>query len=130
MWSVEGIPHVMVPCQAALAPIWNFSKLAHGQHVRVRDGSATRQAVYTPALNRAGWYKFLFVEAVRAGEALGEAVAGVCADSYRAGAGHPDLNKLDRTVDPALRARAGELRAYAIAQACEETRAALAAGGR
>lgn len=120
----------MVPCQATLAPIWSFSKQTHEQHVRVSESSAASQTSYVPALNRAGWYKFLFVEAMRAADSLGEAVAAVCADSYQAGvAGHPDLNKLDRTVDPALRARAGELRGYAIAQACEETRAAMAASG-
>lgn len=119
----------MVPSQTTLAPIWNFSKQAHGQHVRVSESSGTSQTSYTPALNRAGWYKFLFVEAMRAGESLGEAVAALCADKYQAGAaGHPDLTKLDKSVEPALRARAGELRGYAIAQACEETKAAMAAG--
>lgn len=130
MWSIEGIPHVMVPCESALTPIWNFDRVTHGQHVRVGESSRGSQARYMPALNRAGWYQFLLVEAMRAPEELGKVVAAVCADRHPAGLlGKVDLNKLDRTVDPAVRARAGELRAYAIAQACDETRLAMARDG-
>lgn len=130
MWSIEGIPHVMVPCEGALTPIWNFDRVTHGQHVRVGESSRGSQARYMPALNRAGWYSFLLVEAMRAPEELGKVVAAVCADRQPAGlVAKVDLNKLDRTVDPAVRARAGELRAYAIAQACDETRAAMGRDG-
>ncbi|KAJ6278772.1 hypothetical protein J3E71DRAFT_203651 [Bipolaris maydis] len=130
MWSIEGIPHVMVPCESALTPIWNFDRVAHGQHVRVGESSRGSQARYMPALNRAGWYQFVLVEAMRAPEEFGKAVAAVCADRQPAGlVGKLDLNKLDRTVDPAVRARAGELRAYAIAQACDETRLAVERDG-
>jgi hypothetical protein len=116
----------MVPCEAALTPIWNFSPLSHAQHVRVGESSRASQAKYMPALNRAGWYKFFFVDAMRAPEELGNVMAAVCADRCQAGTvDGPDLNKLDRRAIPALRARAGEMRAYAISQACEETRAAM-----
>ncbi|KAG9191330.1 hypothetical protein G6011_09418 [Alternaria panax] len=131
MWSLEGIPHIMVPCQSDLAPNWNFSQHTHAQEVKVRSEVPTPVSTYTtymPALNRAGWYKFFFLEVMHAPEDIGDLIPALCADTYRPGVlNQPDLNKRDKSGIPGLQMRAAEIQTYAIGRVCEETKVAMAA---
>ncbi|KAL1797976.1 hypothetical protein ACET3X_004582 [Alternaria dauci] len=130
MWSLEGIPHMMVPCQPDLAPKWNFNQHSHAQEVKVKGEVPTAMTGYTtymPALNRAGWYKFFFLEMMHAPEDIDDLIPAHCADWYKPGVlNHPDLDKRDKTDVPALRARAAELETYAVRRVCEETKVAMA----
>ncbi|KAH7083716.1 hypothetical protein FB567DRAFT_529772 [Paraphoma chrysanthemicola] len=129
MWSLEGIPHVMVPVQPALAPVWNFSQHSHAQDLKViaePPTATSTYATYMPALNRAGWYKFFFLEMMHGPEDIGKLLSTLCADTYKPGVlNHPDLNKRDQANPPALHARAAETQTYAIRRVCEETRTAM-----
>jgi hypothetical protein len=87
----------------------------------------TTYTTYMPALNRAGWYKFFFLEMMHAPEDIGDLVPALCADTYKPGVlNHPDLDKRDRTELPGLQARAAEIQTYAIGRVCEETKVAMA----
>ncbi|KAI4954033.1 hypothetical protein J4E91_001742 [Alternaria rosae] len=129
LWSLEGIPHIMVPCQSNLTPNWNFNQHSHAEDAKVIADVPTPMSTYTaymPALNRAGWYKFFFLEMMHAPEDIGDLMA-LCADTYKPGVlNHPDLNKRDKTEMPALQARAAEIQTFAIGRVCEETKAAMA----
>ena len=131
LWSLEGIPHIMVPCEAALTPNWNFDQGVHARDMQVsRDvpTSLSRYTTYMPALNRAGWYKFFFLEAMHAPDDIGAFVSALCADTYKPGVlQHPDLNKRDRTEMAGLQARAAAIKTFAMQRVCEETRTAMAA---
>ena len=134
LWSLEGIPHMMVPCQPDLAPNWNFNQHSHAQDVKVKGQVPTATTAYTtymPALNRAGWYKFFFLEVTHAPEDIDDLIPALCADTYKPGMlNQPDLDKRDKTDVPALRARAAEIQTYAIGRVCEETKVAMAVAGR
>ena len=87
----------------------------------------TNYATYMPALNRAGWYKFFFLEVMHAPEETGDRIPVLCADTYKPGVlNHPDVNKRDKSEFPALQARAAAIQTYAIGRVCEETKAAMA----
>jgi hypothetical protein len=120
----------MVPCQSNLTPNWNFSQHSHGQDAKVIADVPTAMAMYTtymPALNRAGWYKFFFLEMMHAPEDIGDLIAALCADTYKPGVlNHPDLNKRDKTEMAAVQTRAAEIQTYAIGRVCEETKVAMA----
>ena len=120
----------MVPCQRNLFPNWNFNQHSHAQDIKVIlnvPTPMTAYATYMPALNRAGWYKFFFLEMMHAPEDIGDLLAALCADTYKPGVlNHPDLDKRDKTDVPALRARAAEVQTYAIGRVCEETKVAMA----
>ncbi|KAF1940058.1 hypothetical protein EJ02DRAFT_456331 [Clathrospora elynae] len=128
LWSLEGIPHIMVPCQPALTPNWHFNQHSHAQDLKVISESPTPMstyATYMPALNRPGWYKFLFLEMMHTPEDIGDLIA-LCADTYKPGVlNHPDLNKRDKTQMPVLQARAAAIQTYAIGRVCEETKTAM-----
>lgn len=129
MWSLEGIPHIMVPCQLALCPIWNFHQQSHAQELKVSAEPPTPMstyATYMPALNRPAWYKFFFLEVMQAPEDIGDLIPLLCAETYRPGVlNHPDLNKRDKGIIPALQARASAIQTFAIGRVCEETKAAM-----
>lgn len=131
LWTLEGVPHIMVPCQSSLMPVWNFDQHAHAQEIKISTtipAHTASQTTYMPALNRAGWYKFFFLETVHAPNDLGELMAKFCADTYKPGVlQHPDFNRRDRGENTRLQARAGEIQTHAIAQVCDETRLDMAA---
>ena len=92
--------------------------------------SVSGYTTYTPALNRAGWYKYFFLEMMHAPDEIGDVIVALCADTYKPGIlNHPDLNRRDRALNPALQARAAEIQRLAIARVCEETKAAMTADG-
>ncbi|PZC96593.1 PAT1 multi-domain protein [Pyrenophora tritici-repentis] len=130
LWSLEGIPHMMVPCEAALAPNWNFDQDMHARDMQVCQNPPTsysRYPTYMPALNRAGWYKFFFLEMMHAPDDIEALVPALCADTYKPGVlQHPDLNKRDRTDMGGLQARAAAVKTFAMQRVCEETKAAMA----
>jgi hypothetical protein len=120
---------MMVPCQPMLTPNWTFNQHSHAQDLKVISDPPTSMstyATYMPALNRAGWYKFFFLEIMHAPEDIGDLIPVLCADTYKPGVlNHPDLNKRDRSALPALQARAAEIQTYAIGRVCEETKTAM-----
>jgi hypothetical protein len=128
LWSLEGIPHVMVPVDAHLRPQWNFEYKAHGHALRIPlefPPAGTPYPRYIPALNRAGWYKYLFMEAASEPDSLSKMVSLFCSDTYRPGIlQHPDVNKQDRTEIPALATRAKSVR-NVLERVCQETAAAM-----
>ena len=130
MWSLEGIPHIMVPCQHALSPNWNFNQYSHAQDVKVTADPpmpTSTYATYMPALNRAGWYKFFFLKMMHAPEDIGDLLPALCTDTYKPGVlNHPELSKRDKTEPPALQARAAAIETYAMRRVCEETKSAMA----
>jgi hypothetical protein len=126
MWSLEGIPHIMVPVQSTLTPVWNFNQHSHAQDLKVVTEPQSTYATYIPALNRAGWYKFFFLEMNAGSDDLGKLLSALCADTYKPGVlNHPDLNRRDRADIPALQTRAAEIQASAIRRVCEEAQAGL-----
>jgi hypothetical protein len=127
MWSLEGVPHIMVPIQPSLTPVWNFIQHSHGQDVKVVMEQPSGYATYMPALNRAGWYKFFFLEAMHGPDDMCKLLAVLCADSYKPGVlNHPDVNRRDRSSIPALETRAAAIQSHAIERVCREAKAAMA----
>ncbi|KZM26523.1 hypothetical protein ST47_g2308 [Ascochyta rabiei] len=128
MWSLQGIPHLMVPCQPSLSPIWNFSQHPHAQELKL-SSEYTRvafYATYMPALNRAGWYKFFFLEMMHGPDNINKLMPALCLETYKPGVlHHPDLTKRDKAEAPALQARAAEIQSAAINQVCNEIKAAM-----
>lgn len=120
----------MVPVQPSLTPVWNFSQHLQAQDLKVvaeRPSASTGYATYVPALNRAGWYKFLFLEAMHGPEDVCKLLPALCGDTYKPGVlNHPDLNKRDRAELPALQARAAQVQSFAIQRVCEEAKTAMA----
>lgn len=128
LWSLQGIPHVMVPCQATLMPIWNFNQHSHADQLKLTNNQATVHTTYMPALNRAGWYKFFFLEMMHGPDNINKLIPALCSETYKPGVlHHPDLNKRDHAEAPAIQARAAELQSTAINQVCNETKAAMLA---
>jgi hypothetical protein len=116
----------MVPMQSCLTPVWNFNQHSHAQDLKVGSEPQSTYATYIPALNRAGWYKFLFLEMNAGSDDLGKLLSALCADTYKPGVlNHPDLNRRDRADIPGLHSRAAELQAVAIGRVCEEAQAGL-----
>jgi hypothetical protein len=109
MWSLEGIPHIMVPVQSTLTPVWNFNQHSHAQDLKVVTEPQSTYATYIPALNRAGWYKFFFLEMNAGSDDLGKLLSALCADTYKPGVlNHPDLNRRDEgSRDPSCGDSAG-----------------------
>lgn len=134
MWSLEGIPHVMVPIQPSLTPLWNFSQHSHADDVMIIShppSANSTYATYMPALNRAGWYKFFFLEAVHGPDVVCRLLPALCADTYKPGVlNHPDLNRRDRSDIPALQARAAEISTVAIKRVCDDAKVAMKAASQ
>ncbi|EMD70246.1 hypothetical protein COCSADRAFT_167162 [Bipolaris sorokiniana ND90Pr] len=127
-FGLEAIPHVMVPVQPHLAPIWNFDEQAHAEELKISEApSATSSyATYMPALNRAGWYKFFFLEIMQNPDEISTLMPALCADTYKPGVlNHPDLNKRNKSEVQALRSRAEEVQTLAIKRVGDEARTAM-----
>jgi hypothetical protein len=120
----------MVPVQSSLTPVWNFNQHSHAQDLKVIAEPPSASSTYTtyiPALNRAGWYKYFFLEAIHGPDDIYKLLPALCADVYKPGVmNHPDLNKRDRTEMPALQARAAQIQSYAIKRVLDEAKAAMA----
>jgi hypothetical protein len=121
----------MVPCQTGLTPQWNFQEHVHGQDIKIPQefpAAHAKYPTYMPALNRAGWYKSLFLEAVAEPGTLDKMIGIFCSDSYRPGVlRHPDLQKQDRTENVGLAERAKSVRTV-LQRVCQEMAAAMQAG--
>lgn len=130
LWSLEGIPHVMVPCEPSLTPNWNFNQHSHAPDLKLAAEAPTPMTMYPtymPALNRAGWYKFLFLQLLESPHEIGDLMPALCSETYKPGVlNHPDLNKRDKSEMPALQAKAAGIHKYSIGRVCEETKTAMA----
>ena len=119
----------MVPCQPNLTPSWNFQPQSQSPDMNIPlepMPADSRYPEYMPALNRAGWYKYLFIEWICEPEALEKLMPVFCANTYKPDVlNQPDLQKRDRTVLPELTARANAIRTGAIPRVCQETAAAM-----
>ncbi|KAF2011575.1 hypothetical protein BU24DRAFT_466268 [Aaosphaeria arxii CBS 175.79] len=126
IWSLRNIPHILVPCQPSLMPSFNFQQQTHSQEMAVPSAlNGTPYPTYMPALNRAGWYKYLFQESLLEPQHLDKLLTSFCAESYKPGVlNQPDLQRLDRNQSPALVARASALR-QAVNQVCQEIAAEM-----
>lgn len=109
-WTKKSIPHVLVPTTPTLMPSWNFQAQTQADEMRIPlepPADNTPYPTYFPALNRAGWYKFLFLDLVAQPESLEKLLSTLCGDTYKPGVlNQPDLAKRDRAPVPALTARA------------------------
>lgn len=121
---------MMVPIQPALTPQWNFQPQTNSQDVKIPDDlplSSTYPS-YMPALNRAGWYKYFFLEMLCDVDSLEKLMRAFCADTYKPNVlNQPDLQKRDRSDAPALTARAKALRTRALERACKDAVSAIQA---
>lgn len=71
--------------------------------VAIHGGEPT----YVPALNRAGWYKFLFIDLLSRPETLERLLTAFCQDTYNPQAlNQPDVHKWNRNEVPGLQERA------------------------
>jgi hypothetical protein len=81
---------------------------------------------YMPALNRAGWYKYFFLEMIVEPEGLNKTMAALCSDTYKPNVlNQPDLQKRDRTELTGLVGRASAIRNAAMTRVCQETAKAM-----
>ena len=112
----------MVPAQPLLSPSWSAQpKLQTLKISPELPAPNTPYTTYIPALNRSGWYKYLFLELVGEPEGLEKLIPRFCADTYNpSGAGHPDLTRRERNEPAPLSARANHIRTNAIARVCQE----------
>ncbi|ORY08591.1 hypothetical protein BCR34DRAFT_589879 [Clohesyomyces aquaticus] len=126
LWILEGVPHMMVPVQLSLSPQWNFQK-NDAMHLLDEPPPATSgYPVYMPAINRAGWYKYLFMEMVCEPEGLEKMLPAFCAETYKPGVlNQPDLAKRDRTEIPGLTAKVNAVRQNAVTRVVQETAAEM-----
>ena len=126
MWGLEGVPHVLVPVQPSLSPVWNFSQHSHAGGLAVVSELQSTPVSYMPALNRAGWYKYFFLEMVHGPDEIGKLVSAICADTYKPSVlNQPDLNRRDGSQVPALQARAAQIQSAAIKCVCDEAKIAM-----
>lgn len=119
----------MVPCETSLTPLWNFQQQSHAYMVGVPADLAldnTTHSTYIPALNRAGFYKCLFIELMAEPESLEKLLQAFCADTYKPSVlNQPDLNKRDKTELPGLTSRATGIRTTAITRVCQDIAAQM-----
>jgi hypothetical protein len=113
--------------------MWNFNQHSHAHELKLTSvfAHATTHATYIPALNRAGWYKFFFLEMMHGPDNINKLMPALCLETYKPGVlHHPELTKRDKAEAPALQARAAEVQAMAINQVCNEIKAAMLADAK
>jgi hypothetical protein len=127
IWSLEGVPHVMVPCQPSLMPTWNFQQKIHSPELKLAEESTLASyATYMPALNRAGWYKYAFLNWLHQPGELEKMLSAFCADTYNPGIlNQPDIQKRDRNESPALVSRAAAMGTTVVSRVCQEVAAQM-----
>ncbi|KAL5119943.1 hypothetical protein ACEQ8H_002041 [Pleosporales sp. CAS-2024a] len=125
LWSLEGIPHMMVPVQASLSPIWNFRADLHAREFMAVDQVQTGAGGYMPALNRAGWYRYFFLEMLHGPEEISRLLPALCADRYEAALEQAEVARGDGGGMAALQAKAARLQTMAIRVVCEEAKQAM-----
>jgi hypothetical protein len=117
---------VMVPVQPLLSPVWNFNQHSDAQSLVVVSELQATPAAYMPALNRAGWYKYFFLEMTHGPDEIGKLLLALCADTYKPGVlNQPDLNRRDRCQIAALHKRATQIQSTAIKCVCDEAKVAM-----
>ncbi|KAF2746118.1 hypothetical protein M011DRAFT_478502 [Sporormia fimetaria CBS 119925] len=125
LWTLESIPHFLVPSIPTLIPFGAFDTNSEqsAQTLRISTNEQPADApypTYIPALNRHGWYKSLFLEALAEPESLHRMLYAFSIDTYRPGIlDHPDTAKMDKPEMPGLAERAKEVRAV-LERVCAE----------
>ncbi|CAI6341252.1 unnamed protein product [Periconia digitata] len=135
LWSLEGIPHVMVPCQALLTPLWNFQPQTHSEAMKVPMGMVLGDVVettYVAAINRAGFYKYFFLEMMHEPESLEAMLSKLCAETYNPSMlNQPDVQKRDRSNTlPGVAAQAATIRSACVSVVTKETSALMQQSAR
>jgi hypothetical protein len=129
LWSLEGVPHLMVPCEPALAPTWNFQQQSHAEELKIPSGPPLVNPIkptYIPALNRAGFYKYFFLTMMHDPQGLEKMLTAFCADTYKPRVlNQPDMQRRDKTPIPGLAAQATAIETAAISRVCEEMAAVI-----
>ena len=124
IWSLEGVPHVMVPVQPSLMPTLNFQQQIHSQTLKIPETSDLATATYPsymPAINRGGWYKYFFLNMLHQPEDLEKMLQAFCAESYKPNIlNQPDIQKRDRNESPSLVSRATAITTGAVSRVCQE----------
>jgi hypothetical protein len=124
LWSLEGIPHLLVPLEPALSPLWNFQQQSHAQELRIPSGPALADNIkptYIPALNRAGFYKYFLITMLEDPESLDKMLTSFCPDTYIPSImNQPDVQRRDKTPIPELAARAAAVQHAAVSRVCKE----------
>jgi hypothetical protein len=119
----------MVPSQASLTPSWDFRAQLHSHEMVIPPlpvSETQAYPLYVPALNRAGWYKYLFLELIVEPEGLSKMMVAFCGDTYKPNVlNQPDLQKRDRTELTGLVDRASAIKNAAMTRVCQETAKAM-----
>jgi hypothetical protein len=114
----------MVPCQPSLMPLWSFQPESHSSAIKIDRGSGLAESVhatYMPALNRAGFYKYFFLEMMHEPENLERMLTAFCVDTYRPGVlNQPDVLKRDRSVLHGVAAQAATIRSTCVSRVSHE----------
>jgi hypothetical protein len=122
----------MVPSQSSLSPSWNFRPQIHSHEMVIPPSPVVMNQAYpsyVPALNRAGWYKYFFLEMIVEPEGLDKMMPAFCSDTYKPKVlNQPDLQKRDRTELTGLVGRANRTRNAAMARVCQEAAKAMQIG--
>ena len=125
---------MMVPIQPSLMPTWNFQTQIHAQELKIQDDSGLATVsypTYMPALNRAGWYKYLFINVLHQPEELEKMLNTFCADTYKPNIlNHPDIQKRDKNEPVGLVSRATAISTMAVSRVCEEVVAHMQGASR
>lgn len=124
----------MVPIQPSLTPTWNFQTQIHAQEMRIREESelaTVSYPSYMPALNRAGWYKYLFLNVLHQPDELEKMLNAFCTDTYKPNIlNQPDIQKRDRNEPAGLVSRATAISTMAVSRVCEEVVAHMQGASR
>ena len=84
---------------------------------------------YIPALNRAGWYKYFFLEMLHEPDRLEKMLTAICPDTYKPGVfNQPDVDKRDGTVTASLAGQAAAIRNACVASVSNEMTARMQGG--
>lgn len=97
--------------------------------MRLGAGPAAGQVdslMYMPALNRAGYYKYLFLALLHEPENLEKMLGLFCSETYKPGVLHqPDVDKRDKSPMPKLAAHAASVSTAAMERVCHEAAALM-----
>lgn len=130
LWSLAGIPHMLLPYQPTLVPQWDFQTPQHNHTLMIPPTfpqADSPSPAYMPVINRAGWYKSFFMDVVADPSYMDKMVCSFAWDTYRPGITHPDLERRDKSHDKSpLTERAMQVRGL-WERVCKETAAAIQA---
>lgn len=114
LWSLQGIPHVLVPTEPTLIPTLGSFAIPEPQSLGGRVLSpaqvppiATAHSqfpTYMPALSFESYVKSIFFDNFEGPENFPKVITSRCGDLYKPGQ-HPDMSLYDPTCPPGLQAK-------------------------